>query len=113
MPPGGSYTMALVVDPPRRSARLASSTPKEAEEGDIDSPDEVSDSDSDEMGWEIEYEDTSDCPRDKHVLALTIATVRPSCPLLEGFEGCQSKTAASGGTPTAGYVPPGDYSGRT
>ena len=69
MPPGGSYTMALVVDPPRRSARLASSTSKEAEEGGIDSPDEVSDSDSDEMGWEIEYEDTSDCPRDKHVLA--------------------------------------------
>ena len=30
MPPGGSYTMALVVDPPRRSARLASSTSKPA-----------------------------------------------------------------------------------
>jgi hypothetical protein len=44
MPDGGSYTMALVIEPPRRSQRFASTTSKEAEQGDIDSPNEVSDS---------------------------------------------------------------------
>jgi len=68
MPGGTSYTMSLVTDPPRRSARLATTVAESLPPVET-IPVDCLGSESDELGWESEQEVTLDVPRDKHVIA--------------------------------------------
>jgi len=69
MPNGGSYTMALSTDPPRRSGRLATPiTPTSPQVNTVPLEDN-SDTESDEIGWDLDHKSTQNAPRDKHVIA--------------------------------------------